>query len=293
MSLWLTFAIVLLAYGLACLAIWKFQTRLTFYPLPRLSDSPAAYGVGFVDVTIPLSPGTLHGWWMAALPQSPVILYLHGNGGNIGAYAKQAVRLRNLGYSVLIMDYRGYGQSSGPFPSEPRVYEDAECAWRWLTQHRGIDPSQICIYGHSLGGAVAIELALRHPDATALIVESSFTSALAMGKHLQIFRAFPLRTLLHQHFASITKLPDLRMPVLFLHGTRDLTVPWRMSQELHAAAPEPKQLVILPGAVHMNCGEIAPELYRETVIGFLDRAFSKGPLASCDSASPTSIAPKT
>lgn len=282
MALWSVLAIVAASYLLACAAIWKFQSRVVFYPLPKLSDSPAAYGVSFSDVIIPIPTGTLHGWWMAAPAEPPVMLYLHGNGGNIGAYASQAARLRSLGYSVLIVDYRGYGQSSGPFPSESRVYEDAESAWNWLTRRSpGLDTpgkipaSQICIYGHSLGGAVAIELARHHPEAVALIVESSFTSAIAMAKHLQVFRPFPLRALLNHHFESLAKLPELRMPVLFMHGTRDLTVPCRMSRELFAAASDPKQLVIFQGAMHMDCGETDPALYQQTVTGFMERACSQ------------------
>lgn len=274
MSLWPAIAVAAVAYLVACAAIWKFQSRLIFYPLPKLADSPSAYGARFEDVTIPAPTFALHGWWMRAAPDAPVILYFHGNGGNIGAYASQAARLRNLGYSVLIIDYRGYGQSSGPFPCEERVYEDAELAWSWLAGTMKIPASQICIYGHSLGGAVAIEMATRHPDAAALIVESSFTSALAMGKHLQVFRIFPLRSLLHHYFNSIAKVPALRMPVLFMHGTRDLTVPCRMSRELHAAAAEPKQLVIFSGAMHMNCGESAPDLYRDSVADFVGRNFA-------------------
>jgi uncharacterized protein len=271
-SVWAVLAIVVLGYCVACLALWKYQSRLIFYPLRKLSDSPAAYGVSFVDVHIPASPAPLHGWWMSAAPEAPVMFYLHGNGGNIGAYASQAARLRTLGYSVLIFDYRGYGQSLGPFPSEACVYEDAECAWTWLTDEKGIAPRRICIYGHSLGGAVAIELARHHPEAAALIVESSFTSAFEMSKALVLFRIFPMRALLRHHFDSLSKLRALRMPVLFLHGTRDLTVPYRMSHELHAAAPDPKHLVIIPKASHMNCGETAPEVYRETVTAFVDRA---------------------
>jgi pimeloyl-ACP methyl ester carboxylesterase len=283
-SFWPALAIALLAYGVACAALWRFQTRFVFYPLAKLSKSPAAFGTAFQDVTIPTVGGSLHGWWMAADPTAPVILYLHGNGGNIGAYASQACRLRNLGYSVLIIDYRGYGQSSGPFPAESRVYEDAEAAWNWLIQPtnesakhsgKGIPGSQICIYGHSLGGAVAIELARHHPNAAALIVESSFTSALALGRHMQVFRIFPISALLAHRFESIAKLNEIRMPVLFMHGTRDLTVPCRMSRELFAVAPDPKQFVIFEGASHMNCGETNPSLYRQTVTSFLSGAFAQ------------------
>lgn len=273
MSLWFLITLLALGYLFVCAAIWRFQSRFVFYPLTKFSETPAQYGISFKDITLPTISGTLHGWWMPAGPDAPVILYLHGNGGNIGHYAEQASRLHRLGCSVLLFDYRGYGQSSGPFPSETRAYEDAESVWQWLIS-RPISPGRICIYGHSLGGAIAIELARHHPEAAALIVESSFTSALAMARHLQIFRIFPLRALVNQRFDSLSKLSQLRMPILFLHGTRDLTVPCRMSHELHTAAPDPKHLVIFQGASHMDCGATDPDLYRESVTSFLATALA-------------------
>src|SRR5207253_2018562 len=111
----------------------------------------------------------------AADPRAKVVLYLHGNDGNVSASMPAIAPLRELGYAVLLIDYRGYGESAGSFPSEQSVYLDAEAAWRYLTAERGVDARNLYIYGHSLGGAIAIELAVHHPEAAGLIVESSFT----------------------------------------------------------------------------------------------------------------------
>jgi pimeloyl-ACP methyl ester carboxylesterase len=258
-------------YVLVGVILWIWQPRLVFYPLRRIAATPRDFDLIFEEAHIPSADpsAALFGWWMPALGAEWTILYLHGNGDNIGAYAPHAVCLRELGYSVLIFDYRGYGQSGGPFPNEQRACEDAESAWTWLVEQRHIDPRRIIIYGHSLGGAVAIELARHHPEASGLIVESSFTSVRAMAERTLVLRLYPLSLLVHQRFDSIAKLPQLHMPMLFLHGTRDLTVPFRMSRELFAAAQEPKRLVLIAHAGHMDCHTTGDALYRPAVQSFL------------------------
>ncbi len=109
-------------------------------------------------------------------PQARTLLYLHGNANNVGANVDQVVRLRSTGLNVFIVDYRGYGENTGGPPREKLLYEDAERAWTYLVAERHIPPANIAIYGHSLGGAVAIDLASRHPEAGALITESTLTS---------------------------------------------------------------------------------------------------------------------
>jgi pimeloyl-ACP methyl ester carboxylesterase len=177
--------------------------------------------------------------------------------------------MRNLGFSVLLFDYRGFGRSDGAFPSEASVYQDAECAWRHVVCRVGGKAQNAFIYGHSLGGAVAIELALHHPDAAGLIVESSFTSMRDMGTYLAIFRIFPLLRFVRHHFESIAKVSSLKMPVLFIHGTKDLTVPCRMSRELFAAAVEPKRLVIIPGGHHLDNATVGGRIYLDALGEFL------------------------
>jgi uncharacterized protein len=251
-----------IAYSGICLFLFVQQPRFIFFPSKVIEKTPEFFHLRYEEVWLPVSVGSgkverVHGWWMKAKqPNAKVLLYLHGNGINIGANIAHANRFYQTGFSVLLIDYRGYGRSDGIFPSEKCVYQDATAAWNYLVQQQKIPPSQIFLYGHSLGGAIAIDLAVRHPDTAGLIVESSFTSIRDMVSYRKGFGIFPIDLILTQRFESIKKLPQLKMPVLFLHGTADSTVPSFMSQKLYDAAPEPKRLVLVPGAEHNNVGEV-------------------------------------
>ncbi|MBC6423102.1 MAG: alpha/beta hydrolase [Hormoscilla sp. SP12CHS1] len=232
--------------------LWWGQQRLLFWPSPVLERTQSKYNLDYEDVWLPVSDPEgnverIHGWWLpASQPQAPVLLYLHHNAVNIGANVSQAKSFHKLVFSVLLIDYRGFGLSEGDFPDEFQVYRDAEVAWHYLTQKRGIPPQQIFIYGHSLGGAIAIYLAVRHPEAGALIAHNSFTNLRDMTKRFGIFWLFPVDLLLRQKFDSIGKISGLKMPVLFIHGTRDPQIPARMSESLLATAPAPKRLLLIP-----------------------------------------------
>jgi pimeloyl-ACP methyl ester carboxylesterase len=275
----------LLYIGL-CGFLYFDQTHLIFFPSsPGSIMTPASFRVAYDDVWIPVvpSPGqnspqeTLHGWWMgpasgALTPATPtrVLLYLHGNGGNITSDLEHAVQLHNFGASVLIVDYRGYGRSSSNhFPSEARIYQDAEAAWQYLIHEKKIEPQQIVIYGHSLGGAIAIELASHHPEAGGLITESTFTSIEEMAKEEHVYSSFPVHLLLTQRFASLYKIASIKVPILFIHGTGDDLVPYRMSEQLYQAASSVKRLVLIEGAGHEDCAMVGGAKYREAVQSFL------------------------
>jgi uncharacterized protein len=264
-----------IAYSGICLFLFVQQPRFIFFPSKVIEKTPESFNLRYEEVWLPVSVGSgkverVHGWWMKAKqPNAKVLLYLHGNGINIGANIAHANRFYQTGFSVLLIDYRGYGRSDGVFPSEKRVYQDATTAWNYLVQQQKIPPSQIFIYGHSLGGAIAIDLAVRHPDTAGLIVESSFTSIRDMVSYRKGFGIFPIDLILTQRFESIKKLSQLKMPVLFLHGTADSTVPSFMSQKLYDAAPEPKKLVLVPGAEHNNVGEVLGPTYMHWVKSFV------------------------
>ena len=230
-------------------------------PVPPSETPPLLRGGAREAVPVPpLNKGGLGG----------VVLYLHGNGSNVGANVEHANRFHRLGLSVFLIDYRGYGNSQGDFPSESQVYQDTQLAWDYLVKQRGINPNQIYIYGHSLGGAIAIDLAVRHPEAAGLIVEGSFTSVLAMVDFQKpLFRVFPIDFLLTQRFDSLSKVDRLQMPVLFIHGTADSVVPAQMSKKLFDAAPEPKQLYMVPDGGHNNAAQIGGVEYLRVVSKFL------------------------
>ncbi|MEA5569764.1 alpha/beta hydrolase [Calothrix sp. UHCC 0171] len=212
----------------------------------------------------------IHGWWMDN-PNSDgkVLLYLHGNALNISANIFAATGYYKAGFSVFLIDYRGFGQSEGRFPNESRVYEDATIAWNYLVRQRKVHPSQIYIYGHSLGGAIAIDLAVKRPEAAGLIVESTFTSVRNVIAARKLFPIFPVNLLLKERFDSIEKVPQLKVPILIIHGTEDATVPAFMGQTLYAVAPQPKELILVAGADHNNVGQTAPSQYIKAVQSFL------------------------
>jgi uncharacterized protein len=251
------------------------QTRMIFFPTKLIQTTPAEFGTPFEEVWIPVGQKgeRLHGWWIPASSQETgVLLYLHGNGVNIGANAEHANRFHNIGLSVLLIDYRGYGQSDGVFPHEQQVYADAEASWQHLTQARQVDPRQILIYGHSLGGAIAINLASQHPEAAGLIVQSSFTAIRPMVDLRMPNSIFPTDLILTQHFDSIRKAPSLKMPVLYIHGLEDSETPPEMTKALYNASPQPKQLYLVPGAGHNNVAQIAGREYLDVVQNFVQQS---------------------
>lgn len=267
------------AYLAACLFLYLRQTRMIFFPTAAIETTPANFGVRFEEVWIPVGKAgeRLQGWWMPASgSETGVLLYLHGNGANIGGNAERASRFHQIGLAVLLIDYRGYGQSIGQFPNERQVYEDAEASWQYLVQYLVQDLGQSqahhqrpFLYGHSLGGAVAIHLARQHPDAAGLIVESSFTSMRQMVDYQMPHSVFPIDLLLTQKFDSITQVPSLKMPVLYIHGLEDTRVPAAMSQALYDASPEPKQLYWVPDAGHNNVAQVAGSAYLKKIQTFV------------------------
>jgi len=262
--------LLITTYGGASWYLWAKQRALIFLPSRDVHQSPADLDLKYEDVWLPVGGGhsvLLHGWWLQSNDAAaPVFLYLHGNDMNIGSNVEHIARLNRMGFGVLAIDYRGYGRSGGGFPSEAQVYEDADVAWNYLVQERHVDPGRAIIYGHSLGGAIAVELALRHPEAAGLIVESAFTSMSAIAK--TVYWMFPTDWLLNQRFDALAKVPNLRVPTLFVHGTADSEVPYTMTEELFNAAGGPKWLTLIPDGGHEDSARVGEALYTRAVLDF-------------------------
>lgn len=259
---------IALLYASACYYMWATQLTQVFEPTKEWQTTPTRMGMKYDEVKIPARQGELDAWWVpAGKADSPTVLYFHGNYRNIGNNLDQTRRLHELGYNVLLADYRGYGKSPGGPPSEAKVYEDAESAWQYLVKVRGSDLKKTFIYGHSLGGAIAIDLAVHHPEAAGLITECTFTSMQAMGE--KDYGFLPIGYLLNQRFDSISKVPALKIPVLFIHGTWDKKVPVSMGKQLYAAAAEPKKLLLIEGGEHNSSGAIGWVEYQNAVTDFV------------------------
>ena len=269
-----------LAYLVTCAYIWSIQRQYVFEPTPELQTTPERVGLKSEEVHFSSGSGTergeLYAWWMPTEhADAPTLLYLHGNDKNMGGAHEvdSATRLRCMGYNLLLVDYRGYGKSTGGKPTEAKVYEDAEAAWNYLIKQRAIDPRRTFIYGHSLGGAIAIDLAAHHPEAAGIIAESTFTSMVDMGK--REFPYLPVDLLLNQRFDTLSKVNRLKIPLLLIHGTWDRQVPYQMSQRLYEKAPRPKFLKLIEGGSHGNSNLVAPLEYRAAVNEFVQHYTAK------------------
>jgi pimeloyl-ACP methyl ester carboxylesterase len=236
-------AIVAGAYILICAAVYVFQPRMVFFPERGLVAEPTTIGLDFGDVHIDTDDGErLHGWFVPG-DGDKVVLFLHGNAGNI-SHRLESIRIfHELGLSVLAVDYRGYGQSSGNM-SEQGSYVDARAAFRYLRDARGFDPQRIILFGRSLGSAIAIELAT-HVRPGALIAESCYTSIPDVGaRH---YRLLPVRLLARIRYDSLSRVPQIYCRKLFIHSRNDEMLPLSLARRLFEAAADPKTFMEISG----------------------------------------------
>jgi uncharacterized protein len=232
------------------------QRKAIFRPTKAIDATPRDQGVNFEAVTIMVNGERVTGWWIPAAQISAghapraSALYLHGSGFSLSANLPRILRLQEAGFNVLAIDYRGFGASDGDLPSEESAAADAHAAWAELGKRAPPNGARY-IYGHSLGGAIAVDLATKVRDAAGLVVESSFTSVRELLPHTA-YKWIPLAPVQTQFFDSLEKLPKICMPVLFFHGTNDYRIPTEMAQSLFDAAREPKRLEIVQGARHID-----------------------------------------
>jgi pimeloyl-ACP methyl ester carboxylesterase len=273
-----TLVLLIAIYASTSAYIWARQAHFIFRPERIISKTPAEYQLPFEDVYVDVNDGNgknerIHAWWIpAGNPLDRCLIYLHGSALNIEANITHARRFHHMGFSVFLVSYRGYGKSDGTFPTEGHIYSDAQAAWTYLVEQKGIDPEAIFIYGHSLGGAVAIQLALNNPAAGGLIVEAAFTSIADMARRIPKYRIFPIDLIVHERFDSIEKVGQLQIPVLYIHGTDDKLVPSEMSRELYKRTASSKQLKLIPGGGHNNSAVVGGDEYLQAVKNFIDFA---------------------
>jgi uncharacterized protein len=239
------------------------QGELIFRPAKDAWRGFNSADYSYQEQWIQLGDHKLNAWWMKAEdPAAPVMLYLHGARWNLSGSVTRIDRWRQLGFSVFAVDYRGFGKSSGVAPTEAFAYEDAEAAWDYLAK---LAPGrQRFIVGHSLGGAIAVELARRRPDAAGLVLEATFTSVQDMVDQSP-WGFLPVGLILTQKFDVLSKIGDVKMPVLVTHGTRDSIVPFEMGERLYNAAHTPKRFIKVEGAGHHNLSGAGFDQYRRAL----------------------------
>ncbi|MBN1189359.1 MAG: alpha/beta hydrolase [Dehalococcoidales bacterium] len=234
------------------------ERHFIYYPDKEAGPEPSNMGLSFEDVTFTAEDGIkLHGWFIPG-DTDLTWLWFHGNAGNICHRLENLYLLHNkLGVNIFIFDYRGYGSSQGK-PTEKGTYLDAEAAVAWLHSKPGIRKNRIVYFGRSLGTAVAVETAVRHPPA-GLILESAFPSIPFVARRLYPY--LPVWPFLSTRYDSISKIKQIEAPVLMLHGDKDNIVPLEAGQRLFEAAEGEKSFYVIPGASHNDTYQVGGEPY--------------------------------
>lgn len=260
------------AYAVIVLALYLLQPRLIFFPdVPSrsLGPGPGSIGLPYETVNFSTEDGIrLHAWFVPSPEPRGVVLFFHGNAGNISHRLDSLKIFNELGFSTLIFDYRGYGESEGKV-TEPGTYRDAEAAWRYLIEQRGFAASQIVLFGRSLGAAVAAHLASRH-DPAALIMESGFVSVPELAAKL--YPWLPARMLARFRYAAGDYLKTVSCPVLIAHSRDDEIIPYDQALALFEHAAEPKQLLTFRGG-HNDGILVSGRNYRDELNSFLTSVF--------------------
>ncbi len=261
-------AALALAFTAGCATLDAKQREWIFQPSDRAWGG-AASTEGMQDVWIAFDsretgqPARLHGLWLPAeRADAPVLLYLHGARWNVSGSSNRMRRMQSLGFSVLAVDYRGFGKSSPGLPSETTAAEDARAAWDWIAAHQPGRPRYI--FGHSLGGAIAIGLAREVDDEAGTIVEGTFTSIPDVVGTFK-WGWLPVSGLITQRFESVRKVGQIGSPLLVVHGSADRLIPHALGRQLYEAAQEPKRFVLVEGGTHHDTNAVGLPQYREAV----------------------------
>lgn len=271
-------SIVWLAAGIAGIyvvlaaGLYVFQERMIFLPSRQILFTPADAGIHAEDVYFQSANGKkLHGWFAETDPDAVTILFSHGNAGNISGRVRTMQLFTEAGYNVLLYDYQGYGKSEGR-PGETEVLEDGLAAWDFLVNERGILEDRILPVGRSLGGSVAIHIAL-HRNAKAVALESTFTSVPDVAA--KYYRIFPVKLLARVRLEIREKVEAFDGAILIAHSPADELIPYAMGRELYETADVPKMWLEMRGN-HNEGYAITGDAYMNTYNAFIREVFNEG-----------------
>lgn len=258
-------AVLFIAYWGWGLILYIMQPKFLYSPIREIACTPGDLGLEFEAVVFKTTDGLLlSGWYIPAENSEFTVLFCHGNGGNIFHRLDSINIFQNLGLNCFIFDYRGYGNSEGK-PSEEGTYLDAEAAYKWLTKGKKESADSIIVFGRSLGGSIATQLASK-VKTSALVVEGTFTSYVDIGK--KFYPYMPVRWFARFSYRTIDYIKDVRCPVMFVYSRNDEVVPFEFGLELYEAANEPKEFVEIFGS-HNDGFWVSGEIYKKAWIKWL------------------------
>ena len=259
--------VVIFVVSLLLMNAWMYfqQPRMIFYPLRELFQTPADWGLDFEDVTLQTEDGVqLHGWYIPHPQAQHVLLFFHGNAGNISHRRDSIEIFHRLGLNVFIIDYRGYGKSQDS-PSEQGIYQDATAAWEFLATEKGFTSQQIIIFGRSLGGVIAAKLAAE-VQPRGVILESTFSSARDFAR--VVFPILARLVWIRYDFNTVESIQRVTVPVLVLHSPDDEIMPFHLGEKVFEAANQPKHFVRLQGDHNYGFIKSQPE-YEQSLKNWL------------------------
>jgi fermentation-respiration switch protein FrsA (DUF1100 family) len=262
--------IVIIVYSVFLIVMYFKQDSLLYFPDKEIWQTPKDVGLGYEEIYFKAKDGiTISGWYIPAENEKGIILFCHGNAGNISHRLDSIKIFNSLNLSVLIFDYRGYGKSEGK-PYEIGTYLDAEAAWDYLVNFKEKSPDRIILFGRSLGAAIAAEIALRKNPA-GLIIESSFTSVPDIGT--KFYPWIPVKLISRFKYSTIDKIGLIRCPKLIIHSHEDEIIPFEHAKSIYERAFPPKDFLEIKGG-HNEGFLISGNTYTEGLKRFLDKCLN-------------------
>jgi fermentation-respiration switch protein FrsA (DUF1100 family) len=258
---------LLLGYLVILGFVYIWQKNLIYYPSRDIYRNPGDINLEFDDLRLETKDGKhISAWYIPAEKSRGVLLFCHGNAGNIADRLESILIFHELRLDVLLFDYRGYGTSEGS-PNEKGTYLDAEAAWEYLVNEKNIPPEKIVLFGESLGSAIAAHVALKH-KVGGLIVESGFTSIPDMGR--LSFPYLPVSLLSRFRYSTIDIIDKIKAPKLFIHSSQDEIVPYEYGVTLYEKAREPKEFIQIKGS-HNEGFFVSEKIFREGIGKFINK----------------------
>ncbi len=253
-------------YGLICLYMYFSQASMIHLPHLEYVGTPKDNGMDYEDIVIePDETSRLHAWFIPNPDSRYLVWFFSGNAGNKSYMLDSIKIMHDLGFSIFIYDYRGFGRSAGKL-NEQIMYQDAEAVWNYLTMERKIPPDEIILHGRSLGTAIASWVATHHEPA-ALIMESGFTSLSDMGK--KYYKWLPIDYLLRWQYDNLSRISSITAPILFIHSRSDELTPYSHSERLFAETTSAKKFVEITGD-HLSGFKDSGQIYTDGIVDFIN-----------------------